>query len=406
MAALSGSAERLLRRLEGDVYPYVSTRFKDVFDQLSQNHTEAARTPQERVQANRYVKRILEPELYNYIELAVTTIARMELDRRLSEGALQHPPVRHSTAFAGSKKALPPKNFSLAYTQRDGNYCLRERSDIDAAIKIVKNPPDEDSRLFAWSLIFHYVSQEINRELAAVTANQINFASLETPDDFFQVTFEKIYKNIQKFDPTQSSFKTWAKTILKNTAKDQKKYSFRRPVLTFGGDEQSPQSQSSDYLNVPTVTSRVTTPFDAAALKEALEEEPEAKLQREEYRNRLDTFLKTYPNKNYVSIFKAIYFDGLEREEYAQIHNMSYDTVRANLSRIVTSLKSSYPDIGRRLEDMKRAAVKLINARRIKSEAKEIPFSRSGRKSNPEEPMPQVLIQVIRSLSKTVIRNA
>jgi RNA polymerase sigma factor (sigma-70 family) len=406
MASFSGSADRLFHRLQGDVYPYVADRFKFVFDQLSRNHTESARTPQEKFQAERYVKRILEPECYHYIENAVLAIARMELDRRISTGALQTAPVRISTAFGVSKAALPPKNFSLAYTETNGNYRLRERSDINAAIEIAKDPPDEDSRLFAWALILHYLAQEMNSELSSVTAKQIKFASLETPEDFLQRTGEKVYKKIQTFDPTQSSFKTWVKTIIRNTASDQNKYSARRPVLTFGADEQASQSQSSDYLNVPSISTRSTTPFDAAAIRDAFEEEPEAKLQREEYRSRLENFLKTYPNKNHVSIFKAVYFEGITREEYSEIYNINYNTARANLSRIVTSLKGSFPDIEKRLEDMRNTAIQLRNARRIKGEAKEIPFSRSGRKSNPEEPMPKVLIDVIRSLSKTVLRNA
>ncbi len=138
----------------------------------------------------------------------------------------------------------------------------------------------------------------------------------EEAQDITQDVFIKIWKNLKKFDPTQS-FKTWIFTIARNTTIDwlRKKRYF---VFSDFDKEDNDSFESSLPDNTPL---------------------PDELFQRKESAAELEKILSTTPLQH-RTIILLHHIDELTFEEIATILRKPMNTVKSQYRRAMTALKT------------------------------------------------------------------
>lgn len=162
----------------------------------------------------------------------------------------------------------------------------------------------------------------INRYTTPIYNFAARLTNQNDAPDIIQETFIKVWKNINRFDPSKASFRTWIFTIARNTVADflRKK---RNPLFSDMENYNEDVNCSSDYFEE-------NIPDDQILPDVALE-----KLQDKEFLN--NTMKKLSVNENEILILH--YQEEMTFDEIGKILNKSLNTVKSKHRRTLIKLR-------------------------------------------------------------------
>ena len=139
-------------------------------------------------------------------------------------------------------------------------------------------------------------------------------------DDLTQVTFLKVWKNIQRFDQTKN-FRVWLFAIAKNTAYDHFKKKKTIPFSFFENE--------AGYNKLAEIAEDKILPDEL--------------LNRQYLARELEEKLKELPKK-YRLILMLRYKNDLTLSEISEVLGVPYNTVKSQHSRALMALRQKFPN--------------------------------------------------------------
>jgi RNA polymerase sigma-70 factor (ECF subfamily) len=163
----------------------------------------------------------------------------------------------------------------------------------------------------------------INRYTSPIYNFVARLANRNDASDIVQETFIKVWKNLNRFDDTKASFKTWIFTIAKNTATD---FLRKKKSLLFTDLEKDIDDDINSFAeNIPDENL-----LPDSALQKLQEKEADKKF----LNNLLE---KLHPN--YQEVLTLRYQEEMTFEEIGKILDKSLNTVKSQHRRAIIELR-------------------------------------------------------------------
>ena len=163
----------------------------------------------------------------------------------------------------------------------------------------------------------------INRYTSPIYNFVARLANRNDASDIVQETFIKVWKNLNRFDDTKASFKTWVFTIAKNTATD---FLRKKKSLLFTDLEKDIDDDINSFAeNIPDENL-----LPDSALQKLQEKEADKKF--------LNNLLENL-HPNYQEVLTLRYQEEMTFEEIGKILNKSLNTVKSQHRRAILELR-------------------------------------------------------------------
>ena len=163
----------------------------------------------------------------------------------------------------------------------------------------------------------------INRYTSPIYNFVARLANKNDASDIVQETFIKVWKNLNRFDDTKASFKTWIFTIAKNTATD---FLRKKKSLLFTDLEKDTDEDINSFAeNIPD--------------EDLLPDSALQKLQEKEADKKFLNNLLENLHPNYQEVLTLRYQEEMTFEEIGKILNKSLNTVKSQHRRAIIELR-------------------------------------------------------------------
>ena len=163
----------------------------------------------------------------------------------------------------------------------------------------------------------------INRYTSPIYNFVARLANRNDASDIVQETFIKVWKNLNRFDDTKASFKTWIFTIAKNTVTD---FLRKKKSLLFTDLEKDTEEDINSFAeNIPD--------------EDLLPDSALQKLQEKEADKKFLNNLLENLHPNYQEVLTLRYQEEMTFEEIGKILNKSLNTVKSQHRRAIIELR-------------------------------------------------------------------
>lgn len=163
----------------------------------------------------------------------------------------------------------------------------------------------------------------INRYTSPIYNFVARLGSRNDASDIVQETFIKVWKNLNRFDDTKASFKTWIFTIAKNTVTD---FLRKKKSLLFTDLEKDTDEDINSFAeNIPD--------------EDLLPDSALQKLQEKEADKKFLNNLLENLHPNYQEVLTLRYQEEMTFEEIGKILNKSLNTVKSQHRRAIIELR-------------------------------------------------------------------
>src|ERR1035437_10110849 len=163
----------------------------------------------------------------------------------------------------------------------------------------------------------------INRYTSPIYNFVARLANKNDASDIVQETFIKVWKNLNRFDDTKASFKTWIFTIAKNTVTD---FLRKKKSLLFTDLEKDTEEDINSFAeNIPD--------------EEMLPDSALQKLQEKEADKKFLNNLLENLHPNYQEVLTLRYQEEMTFEEIGKILDKSLNTVKSQHRRAILELR-------------------------------------------------------------------
>jgi len=163
----------------------------------------------------------------------------------------------------------------------------------------------------------------INRYTSPIYNFVARLANKNDASDIVQETFIKVWKNLNRFDDTKASFKTWIFTIAKNTVTD---FLRKKKSLLFTDLEKDTDEDINSFAeNIPD--------------EDLLPDSALQKLQEKEADKKFLNNLLENLHPNYQEVLTLRYQEEMTFEEIGKILNKSLNTVKSQHRRAIIELR-------------------------------------------------------------------
>jgi RNA polymerase sigma-70 factor (ECF subfamily) len=163
----------------------------------------------------------------------------------------------------------------------------------------------------------------VNRYTSPIYNFVVRLANKNDASDLVQETFIKVWKNLNRFDDTKASFKTWIFTIAKNTATD---FLRKKKSLLFTDLEKDIDDDINSFAeNIPDENL-----LPDSALQKLQEKEADKKF--------LNNLLENL-HPNYREVLTLRYQEEMTFEEIGKILDKSLNTVKSQHRRAIIELR-------------------------------------------------------------------